>query len=289
MIRLILVLTLITLVAALALGFVYQSAAPKIEEQRKIADELARRVALPGAACGIFVEVSTEGFSYYEGYRRPDTTDFVGYVVKAEGKGYSSTIETVVGVDPSGRITGLRITQQQETPGLGTRIVEVKSTKTVLDAIEEMVGRGVPETVPVEVALPDQTMRCLEVELRNHQLCGQMEECLARQDTVQVVALARRAFGLSPQDSLAVLVDPALTFHLCQRVMEELRSGATPWFLKQFVGKRHTSLLVTKQPTDKYIQAITGATISSVAVTESVRDALERLEKAVGGFQETSQ
>jgi hypothetical protein len=60
----------------------------------------------------------------------------------------------------------------------------------------------------------------------------------------------------------------------------------TPWFLKQFIGKPHGGLLVTTEQTDRYIQAITGATVSSVAVTESVREAMSQLETAVGGFTE---
>ena len=142
MIKLTLVLALITFIAALGLGFVYQSAAPKIEEQRRITEEAARRTALPEAACGVFVRKDVDGFVYYEGYTRADTTGFVGYVVKASGRGYSSTIETMVGVDPGGKVAGLKVIFQQETPGLGTKIEEVKSTKTVLDAIRDLVGEG---------------------------------------------------------------------------------------------------------------------------------------------------
>jgi Na+-translocating ferredoxin:NAD+ oxidoreductase RnfG subunit len=58
MIRLTLVLALITFVASLGLGFIYESTAPKIEEQKRIIDELARRTALPEAACGVFVRVN---------------------------------------------------------------------------------------------------------------------------------------------------------------------------------------------------------------------------------------
>jgi electron transport complex protein RnfG len=286
MIRLTLVLALITCCAALALGFVYQSTAPKIEEQKRITDELARRNALPEAACGAFVLIEADGFEYHEGYRGADTTGFVGYVVKASGRGYSSTIETIVGVDPTGSITGLKVTNQQETPGLGTKIVEVKSTKTVLDAIKEAAGKGRPPRVSVDMIGSDGAVRCIEVELRNEDVCGGLETLVASRDTAGVLDAAGRALGMNPADSAEVFSDPGSVFDLADAVLGEVRAGATPWFLKQFVGKSYGSLLVVNEKTDTYIQAITGATISSVAVNKSVKEALEKLEAAVGGFEE---
>lgn len=293
MIRLTLVLALITLIASLALAVVYEGTAPKIEEQKRIKDELARRTALPEAACGTFVEVKTaeaagDTFVYYEGYRDAEAAEFVGYVVTAEGKGYSSTIKTVVGVDSAGKITGMKITEQQETPGLGSRIEEVTSTKTVLDAIKELAGRGRPETVSIDIVDGSGTSRCLMVGFCDKTLCGDMENLVAGRDTAAVGHLAPRVFRLGADDSAAVFLSPPLTFDVSKRVIEKLRSEVTPWFLKQFIGKPYGSLVVTVGESEQYIQAITGATISSVAVTESVRKALKRLEAAVGGFKEAA-
>ena len=286
MIRLTLVLALITCCAAFALGFVYQSTAPKIEEQKRITDELARRSALPEAACGVFVHTETDGFEYHMGYRGADTTGFVGYVVKASGRGYSSTIETIVGVDPKGKITGLKVTNQQETPGLGTKIVEVKSTKTVIDAIKEAAGKGQPPTVSVDIVDSAGEARCIQVELRDEEVCGGLELLVASRDTAGVVSSAERALGMTAADSAEIFSDPARVFDLADVVLKEVRAGATPWFLKQFIGKRHSSLLVVSEKTETYIQGITGATISSVAVNQSVQKALVQLEAAVGGFEE---
>jgi electron transport complex protein RnfG len=286
MIRLILVLAIITFAAAMGLGFVYESTAPKIEEQKRITDELAMRTALPEAACGVFVRRGTEEFTYYEGYRDADTTDFVGYVVKAAGRGYSSTIETMVGVSPDGGISGLKITHQQETPGLGTKIEEVKSTKTVLDAIKELAGKGEPKRIPIEITDPEGGVDCIEVELRDELACADVENLVAQGDTASLEDLAPKAFCLTPQDSSRFFCSPPLTFEVSKQVIEKLREQVTPWFLKQFIGKSHTRLLVTTEQTDEYIQGITGATISSVAVTESVRKAMSQLEKTLGGFAE---
>ncbi|MFH1312978.1 MAG: FMN-binding protein [Candidatus Eisenbacteria bacterium] len=291
MIRLTFVLALITFIASLGLGFVYESTAPKIEEQKRVIDELARRTALPDAACGVFVriiytEAAGDSFVYYMGYRDADTTEFAGYVTKAAGRGYSSTIETVVGVDSTGRITGMKITHQQETPGLGSKIEEVKTTKSVLDAIKELAGKGEAPMVAVDMVDTTGTARCLEVTLKDRSLCGEIEGLVAGGDTSAVVDLAPKALGLSPEDSTVVFCSPPLAFGVAKGVMDKLRAQVTPWFLKQFIGKAKGGLLVTAEDTDQYIQAITGATISSVAVTESVREAMTTLEEAIGGFKE---
>lgn len=48
--------------------------------------------------------------------------------------------------------------------------------------------------------------------------------------------------------------------------------SAKPWFCVQFKGKKIEDLIVVNTPTEKNIQAITGATISSQALTDSVRE-----------------
>lgn len=50
-----------------------------------------------------------------------------------------------------------------------------------------------------------------------------------------------------------------------------------PKFSKQFIGKKAEDLEVVKVPTDKNIQALTGATITSRAVTKGIREAVEQV------------
>ena len=57
-----------------------------------------------------------------------------------------------------------------------------------------------------------------------------------------------------------------------------------PAFRGQFAGKGVEQLMVTKNPADKdAIQAMTGATISSRAVTKGVRQAVEEVAQLTGG------
>ncbi|HMM22811.1 MAG TPA: RnfABCDGE type electron transport complex subunit G [Selenomonadales bacterium] len=53
--------------------------------------------------------------------------------------------------------------------------------------------------------------------------------------------------------------------------------ASEPKFSKQFAGKKAEDLEVVKVPTDKNIQALTGATITSRAVTKGIREAVEQV------------
>ncbi|MGQ9811696.1 MAG: FMN-binding protein [bacterium] len=284
--RMVVVLALITLIASLALGLVYQKTEPKIAQQKVAEEAEAMRLVLPEASCGIFVKCGTDTFTFYKGYRKPDTTGFVGYVIKTSCKGYSSTIETLVGVGSDGSIRGLKILSQQETPGLGTRIAEVKSTRTVADALKKAFGRGTRPRFSIKMKDDEGNESCIEVIIRDPYTCGRLDSSVAVMDTAGVFLLAQKALSVSAADSSKFLTTPEMAFSIAARVTEEIRKSQTPWFLEQFIGKKRADLVIVSEKTDRYIQAITGATISSNAVTSSVREALSRLEMEIGGFEE---
>ncbi|NOY58509.1 MAG: RnfABCDGE type electron transport complex subunit G [Calditrichaeota bacterium] len=120
-------LLLITVIAATALAAVYKVTKPRILEQKRLVLERALILALPDADKTAIVPVKKDDkVLYYRGYANPDTSKFVGYAFVAYGQGYSSVIETMVGVDSTGKIIGLKVMSQMETPGLGSRIEEVK-------------------------------------------------------------------------------------------------------------------------------------------------------------------
>lgn len=177
-----LVLMLITLVSATALSNVYLVTRDKIDKVEREKVEQARKMALPGAV--FFKEDSTaDGFVFHRGYDNQEAAgDPLGYTALALGKGYSSTVRTVVGVGKDMKITGIKIAFQQETPGLGTKVEEVK------------------------------------------------------------------------------------------------KGDSLPWFQDQFKGKKMDQLQVVRNPDPNAIEAITGATISSTAVTRSVKETLEKLQ-----------
>ncbi|OQX59412.1 hypothetical protein DRQ12_04170 [candidate division KSB1 bacterium] len=186
-IRLPVILCTTTIIAAGALAIVNNLTKPRIDAQKKAALQAALTQVLPRAKEGVIVPVKRSGkLEYYVGYARKDTTNKVGYIFIARGKGYSSTIETLVGINTAGIIEGIKVLHQLETPGLGAKIVEIRH--------------------------------------------GEQK----------------------------------------------------PWFQVQFIGKRKDDLTVDKD--GGTIQSITGATISSRALTNSIRQAIEELEKKIGGF-----
>ncbi len=175
-------LMLITAIAATALAGIYNVTKPRIEEQKALALDRALTIALPGIPRDAIVAVeNNDEVLYYKGYETPQQENLVGYAFVAYGPGYSSVIETMVGVDSTGSILGMKVLSQVETPGLGTKVEEIK-------------------------------------------------------------------YG---ED--------------------------TPWFTRQFINKRAAEVEVDKDGGD--IQSITGATISSRALTRSVVAAYEKLQQ----------
>jgi len=124
-VRLGLILMLIAGVAAGGLSLLNNTTAPIIAENKALEQKEAREEVARSAGAAEFDKIVLEdGFEYYVAKNKEG--DDVGYVCLAEGKGYSSTIETVAGFDLNYEILGLKITFQQETPGLGTKAEEVK-------------------------------------------------------------------------------------------------------------------------------------------------------------------
>jgi len=109
------------LAATLVLAFTYQMTKPRIEEQARLEEEAALKSILPQAET--FTKKEIAGLTYYDAARSGRT---IGYCVKVIANGYGGYIYMMVGIDTSGRIEGLRVLQQQETPGLGAKITEIK-------------------------------------------------------------------------------------------------------------------------------------------------------------------
>ena len=122
-----LILTIVSVVAAAALAAVYSVTSPRIQAQREAQLQQALAVALPGSDPAT-LKTASEGSEvlYYTAFAPGDTSKPMGYAFVARGTGYSSTIETIVGIDTTGRILGMKILFQNETPGLGTKLQEVK-------------------------------------------------------------------------------------------------------------------------------------------------------------------
>ncbi len=131
--RLSIILAIVTLIAAFVLAEIYSVTKPKIELQKKAKTREALNYVIPEANFEPVtrdvpvkdgdgnVLYEKEEIQYYRAYAEGDTNRLIGYAFKAEGNGYSSVIETMVGIDTNGVIQRIDIVSQQETPGLGAK------------------------------------------------------------------------------------------------------------------------------------------------------------------------
>ncbi len=128
-----LMLMLVAVIAAVALGYVNSITSPIIAEQKEQA-KLDAMIDVAGSlATGdlLFDSLSVSGLA--NPYASVDETLGVvsvtdsagtelGYLFVAYGKGYSSTVQTMVAVNTAGTVTGNTVLYQQETPGLGANV-----------------------------------------------------------------------------------------------------------------------------------------------------------------------
>lgn len=117
-----LTLFLITGIAAFVLSAVNGVTEPIITENNEKNQEAAMRQVMPDAESfeKLEAEASSEEDVPIAGiYSAKQGGECMGYVVIAEPNGYNGAVTTVVGVDRDGKVTGVDITNQTETAGLG--------------------------------------------------------------------------------------------------------------------------------------------------------------------------
>lgn len=122
-------LLIITFVAALALSITNLVTAAPIEAQIQKENDMSRQSVLPEAETfelmddikGIDVAKWPDIKEVYAG-KSGDRV--IGYTFKIFAKGYGGPMEITLGIDIDGRISGLKLGNHQETPGLGAKAAE---------------------------------------------------------------------------------------------------------------------------------------------------------------------
>ena len=113
-------LTSITIVAAAALGAVYMFTRNAIQEQQIAKQTAAISAVLPEHE-RIADPETVNGLTVYKAYTGDQ---FVGAAVETQADGFGGVIRLMVGFDADNHIVNYEVLEQQETPGLGTHIVE---------------------------------------------------------------------------------------------------------------------------------------------------------------------
>ena len=122
------VLGLVCFVAAVGVGGTYLLTIPKIRARDEARTQDALKAVLPGAQSLRSVGEDKSLFAGYNG------DALVGYAAIGAAQGYSSKVKVVVGAKKDGdalRVIAIKVIHQQETPGLGARVDEIKSNKTI--------------------------------------------------------------------------------------------------------------------------------------------------------------
>lgn len=125
------ILCVVCLVVTAALAFTYSSTENVIEERGRIEAENARREVFSSAETFEAVDniedltkAKPELSPVKNAYRGLKDDSIVGYVFTVAVKGYGGDMEIMVGIDTSGKITGVKIGENNETPGLGSKAAE---------------------------------------------------------------------------------------------------------------------------------------------------------------------
>jgi len=129
------VLLIVTLISAVSLASLEKVTKPVKERIEAKGKKAALSVVLPKATDFKSLTATVEGkpFDYMEGL---SGGEIVGYVAEAGAAGYSSIIKVMVGLDKEFKIVAIKVLSQKETPGLGDKVNEVLSKKTIVGLIQ---------------------------------------------------------------------------------------------------------------------------------------------------------
>lgn len=121
------VLLIICAIAAVLLGVTNEITFEKIADQIEKANNEARQIVLPEAdeftkldAAALATIIENPDYSIVRDiYEAKTGGSLTGYTVMVAPKGYGGAIEMIVGIDVNGKVQGVKVGTNSETPGLG--------------------------------------------------------------------------------------------------------------------------------------------------------------------------
>jgi len=122
-------LFVVTLIAALSLGGIYNVTKEPIALAKKAKTLAALKAVMPEFdtvfTFKVLPEGATDSLTFNRGYK---ADQFIGYAIESySNKGYDPTqIKLMVGFTPTGEIINTSVIQHKETPGLGTKMKDPK-------------------------------------------------------------------------------------------------------------------------------------------------------------------
>jgi electron transport complex protein RnfG len=117
------ILTLYATVACVGLAFVYSATAKVIEERQQADLEAALKELFPDADGFDDLEGAIKSpdpsVSFGDQYKVRRAGSVIGAAIRATGASYGGPATILAGVDTSGKISGVKILEISDTPGLG--------------------------------------------------------------------------------------------------------------------------------------------------------------------------
>ena len=128
-----LILFLVCLVVTAALALTYNITIDTIEARAASDAESARKEVLADAdtfnqvgeaQIKSIIESNPELNLIKEVYQGVKADKIAGYVFSVTNKGYGGEIDVIIGIDAAGTITGVKVSEHNETAGLGSKATE---------------------------------------------------------------------------------------------------------------------------------------------------------------------
>ncbi len=128
--KMVIVLVIVSLLSATSLSIVYEKTKPIIDENKEDALKKSLTEVMPTAdrfeesnEVEEIISEKGEGIKkVFDAY--DENNEKMGMVLLIDTMGFQGTIRILAGVDNSKKITGIKILEHLETPGLGERITE---------------------------------------------------------------------------------------------------------------------------------------------------------------------
>ena len=133
----IVVLTVICLVSSAALAVTNDITAPIISQAEQEAAEQARLEVLPDASGFTLVELSSPLDGVDEVYKADND---VGFAITVTQRGYNGDITAAIGIDNSGHIVRVKVISHEETPSVGSKVMEDSYLDTLIGKDSSLEG-----------------------------------------------------------------------------------------------------------------------------------------------------
>ena len=138
-------LLLIALACALTLAVIYKNTAPVIAEQQQILLERSLQTVLTADK---YEKKEQAGNIFYEAVG--ENNKIIGWCIPLESRGYGGVMKLLVGIDINQRISGVKILEHKETPGLGSQISDAHKNEEESAFLKQFRGKKVEHIVMVK-------------------------------------------------------------------------------------------------------------------------------------------